>query len=367
MSKNRAFCFIINNPTDDESIDNLEFLGASLAVVLEQTSSIKRFCFQFERGESGTLHIQGYCGFDTPSRFSRLHAIDPLFVAGHCEAAHGSPADNLAYCTKDEGRVAGPWCNGDFNNTGGQRNELLAANEIIQSGGSMKQLLDEVPTAFFKFHRGFGVAIDLVASDCDRPDTCEIVIFYGDPGTGKSFTAESILKELGTYYEVPAPQGQLWLEGYAGQTYILWDECYFNVSLHLFLQLLDRKVLPKKGGSANLRGVKTIIITTMKDIFTEIWPNVAEREKQGFFRRLTAVYQFTGSFPNTTITCKKYSPWSHAHKFNNVVPIALPFGASAIHVGNQRTESDEFNDLVYNWTTNESNYTVREEDWDLSE
>lgn len=322
MSKARAFCFTINNPTDDESNDNLEFLGASLALALEQVTFIKRFCFQFERGEMGTLHIQGYCGFDTPSRYSRLRSVDPIFDRAACLASRGSPAANLAYCTKDEGRVCGPWVSGDFPEQG-QRSELLAAQEIIQSGGSMKQLLDQVPTSFFKFHRGFEKAISLMSSDVPRSDTCEVIVFYGQPGTGKSFMAEKILKHIGKpYYEVPAPQnGTLWLEGYAGEEYLFFDECYFNISLHMLLQLLDRKPIPIKGAMAYPKAVKGIFITTMKDIFTKIYPNVSELELKGFHRRVTAAYEFTGQYPATRITCRKFTPWSYDVWFDNNIPV----------------------------------------------
>lgn len=59
----------------------------------------------------------GYLHFKTPVRLSAIKATQE-FSRGHFEAARGSIADNIAYCTKDMGRVAGPWTHGTYESIG---------------------------------------------------------------------------------------------------------------------------------------------------------------------------------------------------------------------------------------------------------
>lgn len=63
--------------------------------------------FQLEAcPDTGRRHIQGYVRFRSAQRLSALQRILP---GGHFEAAKAGEKANVAYCTKSESRVSGPW------------------------------------------------------------------------------------------------------------------------------------------------------------------------------------------------------------------------------------------------------------------
>lgn len=87
MSKSRQFVFTINNP---ESADYL-----AITALFPQVEYI---VWGKERGESGTLHYQGYVIFKNPRTLS---GVSKLLTRAHLEVARASPGKNEAYCKKD--------------------------------------------------------------------------------------------------------------------------------------------------------------------------------------------------------------------------------------------------------------------------
>jgi len=86
MSRGRAWCWTLNNPTEEEiaSIKDLE---------------VKYLIFGNEVGENGTPHLQGYVVFLNPVTLAQ--AKGRLSTRVHLEKPKGSAAQNIAYCSKD--------------------------------------------------------------------------------------------------------------------------------------------------------------------------------------------------------------------------------------------------------------------------
>lgn len=83
--RNRAWCYTINNPTDEE-VMKLERLGA-----------LRHVCGR-EVGESGTPHLQGYVRFEQPCAFSWWRN---QFPRAHVEIRRGTEHQAVEYCKKD--------------------------------------------------------------------------------------------------------------------------------------------------------------------------------------------------------------------------------------------------------------------------
>lgn len=106
--------FTLNNYTDAAvaNIDNW----------FSTTPNIKYAVYGFERGESGTPHLQGFFVTRTAVRFNAIRRNLP---GAHIERARSTSQVNADYCKKD----------GDFREFGvfpgnaGQRNDLLAVRE----------------------------------------------------------------------------------------------------------------------------------------------------------------------------------------------------------------------------------------------
>jgi hypothetical protein len=94
----RKWCFTINNPSAaDDPGEALRELG----------DRVRYAVWQKERGENGTPHFQGFVLFKGRGR--RLQGMKDLFPRAHLEIAKGRCAENRKYCTKEEGRIEGPW------------------------------------------------------------------------------------------------------------------------------------------------------------------------------------------------------------------------------------------------------------------
>lgn len=69
------------------------------------------FVWQIERGEvGGNRHIQAYVVFKRNIRFNAVRALIP---GAHIERCYGSHEQCVAYCTKEETRLEGPWASSE--------------------------------------------------------------------------------------------------------------------------------------------------------------------------------------------------------------------------------------------------------------
>lgn len=86
MQRSRRFCFTINNPN---KIDNSAVTDVNCKFIIAGN----------EVGASGTPHIQGYIEFNDAKSIDSVRKH--LGGRAHVEAAKGTAADNIEYCSKD--------------------------------------------------------------------------------------------------------------------------------------------------------------------------------------------------------------------------------------------------------------------------
>lgn len=95
MAQGRRFTFTVNNPS----------LVTNWPSIFNQPI-FKRSIFGYEKGASGTPHLQGYCEFVGNKR---LTAVNKIFTA-HWETAKGTAWQNKEYCSKDgQFQIFGDW------------------------------------------------------------------------------------------------------------------------------------------------------------------------------------------------------------------------------------------------------------------
>lgn len=99
-----------------------------------------RFCiWQKEKcPESGKEHLQGYVAFTKPMRISALQKI--------CKTSwikcKGSEDDNVAYCSKEQSRVEGPWQFGNRQEPG-QRTDIHTLVKELKAGRKYEEMCEE--------------------------------------------------------------------------------------------------------------------------------------------------------------------------------------------------------------------------------
>jgi hypothetical protein len=256
--QNRNWVFTVNNPTGDD-VSRIRSL---------EGQSVKYLRCKPERGESGTLHLQGLVLFTNARTFE---GVKRLFGGAHLEVMRGSVHQALTYVEKEESSAIDEFPDGNIEfgtrpkeGAGGQgsRTDLLDVYDAVRSGKRGIELIEANPAAFIKYNRG----IECLVSHFEpvRTFKTDVFWFYGGTGTGKSRKAFEDAEAAGTWY-VKDP-GSSWWDGYCGQHSVIVDDyrrdmCTFSSLLRLF----DRYPLPVqvKGGYRQFSS-RVIYVTTPK-------------------------------------------------------------------------------------------------------
>lgn len=241
----RKWCLTINNPKDAD--------GQVLKTMVDMGIA-KYVVFQYEQGESGTTHIQAFVHLVIKKRRPQVTTI--FTTAGgsspHLEKAKGSPAQNRAYCTKDEGRVSGPYEYGSPPKVG-KAALMDSLWEDVKAGTKVWDMIQATPAL-----AAHSKAIAYARMVHARKDACQwrdvrVTMHRGGTGLGK--TRSCFVPD--EYGEMPfivskMQEGTVWWDGYDGQkTIILDDVCQGFMPLQMMLRVLDSYpiMLPVKFGS----------------------------------------------------------------------------------------------------------------------
>lgn len=244
-SKCRAWCFTINNYTQDH--------WANLQLLVAADARPSYLVVGKEIGDSGTPHLQGYAHWANSRGFAGVKAL----LGGdavHLEPARGSAAHNRTYCTKD----------GDFFEHGdipspGKRTDLHMALELLRESGSLKQVAEEHPCAYVRYSKGFSAFRNMFTDD--RRERPRVVWLHGAPGAGKSRLARL---EHGDQFW--ATTDGIWWDGYDQQHTVVVDDIDDKFTPALFKRLCDYYPMHVafKGGMTKFNSA-LIIFTSVRD------------------------------------------------------------------------------------------------------
>lgn len=283
---NRAWCFTLNNPTDEEKL----LLPQSLP-----NASFPRctaICYQLEEGENGTPHIQGYARFD---RQRTLSNVRQLLARAHWEPAKGSPQSNLDYCAKLLGRLSEPVIIG----FGGLRPGDSGPRKSHLKRSTFVDLVSETPDITIPELLDQG-ALEIIATQPNllgtlrgilyrdlRRDGVTVDLYYGLTGTGKSRLAYSEYPDA--YRKASGP----WWDGYAGESTVILDDFDSDfMPIGDLLRTLDRYPIrtPVKGGFVQL--VANHFIITSNHLPSEWYPTAVQKRLDAVTRRIRHVIEF---------------------------------------------------------------------------
>jgi len=216
----KNWVFTINTPTDQDAqtLDNVE---------------VTFIIYQFEQVD--TLHIQGYVQFPVRKTLTQVKRL--LSNRGHYEVARGSPQQCIAYCSKEESRVRGPYERGTVS-LPGARSDIQSFITSIKELKTDAILIEDHPNEFLKYHK----AIDRIRNSAvgKRTWPMEVSVYWGASGSGKTRRA---LEEAGedAYFVSKGDQTHaVWWDGYTGQDAIIIDDFYGWLPWSFMLRLLDR-------------------------------------------------------------------------------------------------------------------------------
>jgi len=238
----------------------------------------KYLIFGREIGDNGTPHLQGYV------EFKRAYSIKQLKVFNsniHWEQRRGTAKQAADYCRKD----------GDVYERGtmsrqGQRKDIENVANMAFKGKSNKEIAQEFPTVFMKFHRGIH-ALKQIADESNKEfRNVEVIVLHGSTGTGK--TKEATKDK--DYFKLDVANN-VWFDGYDGHSHLIIDDFYGWIKHGHLLNILDGHPLRLeiKGGFTYAKWTKVTI--TSNDHPSHWYRNIsAESEKyKAHFRRITQI------------------------------------------------------------------------------
>lgn len=240
---------------------------------------MKLMICQMELGETGTLHLQGYCEVHQPMRLAGMKRLLPR---AHLEKAKGTKGECIQYCLKEETSLGTKWLlqdnilkcstteeedsfmtqiNSLLEATNGTKESmklrLCAIQSKLSEGNSavIEEIADNEFDIWVRYYRAFEKYL-LMKTPARNWKTI-VHVLQGPTGTGKSKWAMDMFPNA--YWK----QRSNWWDGYTGQENVILDEFYGWLPFDLLLRLCDRYPLmvETKGGQTQF-AAKTIVITT---------------------------------------------------------------------------------------------------------
>lgn len=290
----RNYCFTWNNPTSTPR---------ELCDILEPI--VKYAVFQTERGEGrventgdltprGTEHYQGYVELKKPMRITALQKIVKMSYFPR----RGTREQARDYCMKTETRVEGPWEIGLWSGKSqGRRMDIERLVAMAKDTAVTDQaILEACPNEYARFYK----FVDRVRSmpALQKPpirDDLEVAVFFGPPGSGKTYTAYKFDANL---YSVPINDGKsMWFDGYRGEQTLLIDDFNGQMKLVNLLRVLDKYPVqvPVKGSFVYLQCTSIVITSNYhpKDWYDWHAPVDRTPSRAALKRRITMIKKFT--------------------------------------------------------------------------
>lgn len=236
-----------------------------------------------EIGLNGTPHLQGYVVFKTNKR---LAGVRKILSKAHWEVAHGSSAQNIAYCSK-EGEVTS---RGEPPKSKEQLGEDERERWKAIISHAKNGTLEEHDPKMYYLHLNTNQKLQ---AQFEKPKAMErkVKVFWGPTATGKSHKAWA---EAGEEAYAKDPRSKFWY-GYHGQENMIIDEFRGGIDIGHLLRWTDRyPLLVEVKGSSCASKVKNIWITS--NLHPSDWyPDLDQASRDALLRRLE-ITQFGDPF-----------------------------------------------------------------------
>lgn len=238
-TQSRKWLLTINNPADkDLNHENIK-------QILEKFKAVKYWCMCDEIGKEGTYHTHLFIQGGTPIKFI---TVKRKFPTAHIDYAVGTNQENRDYIRK-EGKYKGSTKEDTnlpetFEESGdmiperqGQRNDLIDLYDMIKSGMSNYEILEQNPECMLHIDKIERVRY-VVKQEEYKNKFRELEVYYcfGAAGIGKS---RSIMDFYGyenvsriTDYKHP-------FDNYKGQDVVIFEDFYSSLKISDMLNYLD--------------------------------------------------------------------------------------------------------------------------------
>ncbi len=286
----RNYCWTLNNPKNRE----LELLRER-----GKANCFQYICWQKERGEQGTTHLQGYVEFKRTHRMQGCKTemgIDRL----HVERRRGKQEHAINYCRKkDETTIDNSFEEFGTKARQGHRSDLDEMTGTIMDNPEIGdlELVELYGGGWMRNYRAIGKLRGLCAQrDAKKlmlagKEPPEVYVYWGPTGTGKSREVRAQISHLSLFHYVQKGTGaSVWFDGCDPYVEaIIFDDFYGWVPYDFLLRLCDRYMTEAqiKGGTVPLVNLKYIYFTSNKR-----WDQWYRFDMAPFARRITKTVHF---------------------------------------------------------------------------
>lgn len=289
--RTRKWNLTINNPLDK---------GLTREVIKEIVSEFKNvlyWCISDEIGAGGTPHVHMFIVFSNARSFSTLKN---KFPTAHLEACRGTNKQNRDYVFK-EGKLSGS----DKEETNikdsheefgelplerqGKRSDLDDLYDMVQSGMSAQQIIEENPTYMLRRQQ-----IEELIFDKHRKTfgntfrDMNVTYAYGVSGSGKT---SDIVKEFGYSNIYRVVDYSHPFDSYSGQDVIVFEEYRSQFHISTLLNMIDGHPFDLPCRYHNKVACYTKVFFTSNIPLKELYVNVQQREEETFRALLRRIHQ----------------------------------------------------------------------------
>ena len=356
----KDWCFTLNNPRSKD-ITKLQSLEYGYLV------------YQLEIGEQGTPHIQGFVQMREKQRLASLHR---LVKRARFAKRKGTPYEASHYCKKPVPDCECKHCKDleAFDNVEPFEDGFLSVEtqyklyeiaKVIKEHG-LQRCIDRFPDSYITLHNGMKALDKNYAKKRDFKTA--VTILWGEPGSGKTRYAMETFPEP---YVLPCGGGKGSADFFGDyrpelhQSVIVDDfYSYWHYS-KTFLKVTDRYPIEVQTKGGFLQFLAHDLVFTSNLSPDKWYPNILSDpvRKDSFFRRITNIIHFTGTFTYTVTKGEMpYPPpdWLHQENVHQAlmrqrapqnIPAQQPAGQQALLLApswtsEQMDDAPQFVDVV---------------------
>jgi hypothetical protein len=260
---------------------------------LKEYGNLKYAIYQYEKGENGTPHIQGFIIYKNSKRFKN---VKQDFPTAHIIAPNGSNIENRDYCTKKDTRIAEPVEIGEFSEMR-SRNDIVQFLEMLKLGADNITLKNMFPVLYAQYAPD---KIEKFRQDFLKDEygqkfrDVKATFVYGNARFGKTtyiydaYPMADICR-VNNYYKGT-------FEGYNSQKVLVLDEFTGKVDITFMNNLLDKFPLELPARFANrtacFEEVYIISNLSLPELYKEQQTAMPEVYK-AFTERIKDIIRFT--------------------------------------------------------------------------
>lgn len=272
---------------------------------------VRNLTYQLElTADTNRLHIQGYIELYNKHSLKQLKEIlqSPSL---HVEQRQGSRKDARNYCLKDDSpwyllnypqwsehgaRVPDttPVCLGTWTTQQGARTDLIKVYDLIYSGVSEFDILDQCPIEYLKYSTGIRRARHVRTLHlAGKYHEVSVEVLYGPSRSGKTRHVMSL--GPGNIYKPIWNGSKYWFTDYDQQSVLLIDEFYGQMRTNELQELLDNyhKRLEGKGTNPISNWTKVYITSNIHpERWYKSWENIPHEVEQSIINRIDKVTYF---------------------------------------------------------------------------